>query len=74
MAFINANWRDFQNTAAMEEKYKGGILLYDDLDILTRKGWFPTHNIQAPRSTQRFTAGVVSAMQKKTYSGLSAGM
>ena len=29
IAFINADWRDFQNTPAIEERYKGGILIDD---------------------------------------------
>jgi hypothetical protein len=62
LAFINADWRDFQNTPAAEEKYKGGILIDDYLDILKKTGWYHTHIIQAPMSTQRFNAGVVSAM------------
>nr|MBC8438378.1 hypothetical protein [Candidatus Desulfobacula maris] len=37
----------------------------DYLDILKKTGWYHTHIIQAPMSSQRFTAGVVSAMQKK---------
>ena len=70
LAFINADWRDFQNTAAMEEKYKGGILIDDYLDILKMTGWYHTHIIQAPMSSQRFSAGVVSAMQKKDILGV----
>ncbi|MBU0462229.1 MAG: transcriptional regulator, partial [Proteobacteria bacterium] len=70
LAFINADWRDFQNTPAAEEKYKGGILIDDYLDILKRTGWYHTHIIQAPMSTQRFSAGVVSAMQKKGILGV----
>jgi ParB-like chromosome segregation protein Spo0J len=69
-AFINADWRDFQNTPAIEEKYKGGILIDDYLDILKRTGWYHTHIIQAPMSSQRFNAGVVSAMQKKNILGV----
>ena len=70
MAFINADWRDFQNKPAIEEKYKGGILIDDYLDILKKTGWYHTHIIQAPMSSQRFTAGVVSAMQKKNILGV----
>ena len=33
LTFINADWRDFQNTPAIEEKYKGGILIDDYLFI-----------------------------------------
>ena len=70
MAFINADWRDFQNKPAIEEKYKGGILLDDYLDVLKKAGWYHTHIIQAPMSSQRFNAGVVSAMQKKNILGV----
>ncbi len=70
LAFINADWRDFQNTQASEERYKGGILIDDYLDILKKTGWYHTHIIQAPMSTQRFSAGVVSAMQKKNILGV----
>jgi hypothetical protein len=70
LAFINADWRDFQNTPAIEEKYKGGILIDDYLDILKRTGWYHTHIIQAPMSSQRFNAGVVSAMQEKNILGV----
>ncbi|MBL6995690.1 hypothetical protein [Desulfobacula sp.] len=70
MAFINADWRDFQNKPAIEEKYKGGILIDDYLDILKKTGWYHTHIIQAPMSSQHFNAGVVSAMQKKNILGV----
>jgi len=73
LAFINADWRDFQNTPAIEEKHKGGILIDDYLDILKRTGWYHTHIIQAPLSSQRFSPVVVSAMQKKGILGV-AGM
>jgi hypothetical protein len=72
LAFINADWRDFQNTPAAEEKYKGGILIDDYLDILKRTGWYHTHIIQAPLSSQRFSAGVVSAMQKRGILGVTS--
>ena len=72
LAFINADWRDFQNTPAAEEIYKGGILIDDYLDILKRTGWYHTHIIQAPMSTQRFSAGVVSAMQKRSILGVTS--
>jgi hypothetical protein len=70
LAFINADWRDFQNTPAIEEKHKGGILIDDYLDILKRTGWYHTHIIQAPLSSQRFSPVVVSAMQKKGILGV----
>jgi len=69
LAFINADWRDFQNKPASEESGKGAILIDDYLRILNKTGWQHTHIIQAPMSAQRFSAVVVSAMQKKGYSG-----
>ncbi|WP_413911121.1 hypothetical protein [Desulfobacula sp.] len=35
-----------------------------------KTGWYHTHIIQAPMSSQRFNAGVVSAMQKKNILGV----
>jgi hypothetical protein len=72
LAFINADWRDFQNTPAMAEKHKGGILIDDYLEILNKTGWYHTHIIQAPMSSQRFSAGVVSAMQKSNILGVTS--
>jgi hypothetical protein len=72
LAFINADWRDFQNRPAIEEKHKGGILIDDYLDILKKTGWYHTHIIQAPMSSQRFSAGVVSAMQKRGILGVTS--
>ena len=70
LAFINADWRDFQNKPAAEESGKGAILIDDYLRILNKTGWQHTHIIQAPMSAQRFNAVVVSAMQKKRILGV----
>ena len=72
LAFINADWRDFQNKPAAEESRKGAILIDDYLSILNRIGWQHTHIIQAPMSAQRFSAVVVSAMQKKRILGVTS--
>ena len=72
LAFINADWRDFQNTPAAEESHEGSILIDDYLSILNKTGWQRTHIIQAPLSTQRFSAGIVSAMQKKRILGVTS--
>ena len=71
-AFINAAWRDFQNKPAAEESRKGVILIDDYLSILNKSGWWHTHFIQAPMSAQRFSAVVVSAMQKKRILGVTS--
>ena len=72
LAFINADWRDFQNKPAAEESREGSILIDDYLRILNKTGWQHTHIIQAPMSAERFSAGVVSAMQKKRILGVTS--
>lgn len=74
LAFINAAWRDFQNTPAAEEKYKGGILIDDYLDILQRTGWYYTHIIQALCRPGASVLVSFPQCRKKTYWALSAGM
>jgi hypothetical protein len=72
LAFINADWRDFQNKPAKEESHEESILIDDYLGILNKTGWRHTHIIQAPMSAQRFSAVVVSAMQKKRILGVTS--
>jgi len=72
LAFINADWRDFQNKPAAEESSKGALMIDDYLRILNKTGWQHTHIIQAPMSAQRFSAVVVSAMQKKRILGVTS--
>jgi len=72
LAFINADWRDFQHKPAKREVAADSILLDDYLKILERTGWLRTHIIQAPLSSERFEAGVVSAMQKKKILGVTS--
>ena len=72
MAFINADWRDFQNTPAKNETRVNSILIDDYLRIINKSGWEHTHIIQAPLSSERFQANVVSAMQKKGILGVTS--
>jgi len=72
LAFVNADWRDFQKKPAIEESGKEAILIDDYLRILNKTGWQHTHIIQAPMSAQRFSAVVVSAMQKKRILGVTS--
>ena len=46
MAFINADWRDFQNTPAKNETRVNSILINDYLRILNQNGWQETHIIR----------------------------
>jgi hypothetical protein len=72
LAFINADWRDFQNRSATEEDPKKSIFIDDYLKILNKTGWQHSHIIQAPMSSERFNAVVVSAMQKKRILGVTS--
>ncbi len=72
LAFINADWRDFQGKPAIDETGKDDILIDDYLWILRKTGWRRTHIIQAPMSSERFSAIVVSAMQKKKILGVTS--
>jgi len=70
LAFINSDWRDFQNCPADKEESGRNILVVDYYEILKRTGWTLTHIIQAPLSSERFNAGVVTAMQNKKILGV----
>lgn len=70
LAFINSDWRGFQNCPADKEETGQGILVVDYYEILKRTGWTLSHIIQAPLSSERFNAGIVSAMQKKKILGV----
>ncbi len=72
MAFINADWRDFQGTPAKKEIRANAILIKEYLRILEQSGWEETHIFQAPLSSERFKANVVSAMQKKKIIGVTS--
>ena len=72
LAFINADWRNFQNTPAAEESYEDSILMEDYIDILHNTGWRHTHTTYAPMSADRFSAGIVAAMQKKRILGITS--
>ena len=72
LAFINADWRDFQNKAALDETPEDSILTDDYMNILSKTGWQRTHIIQVPLSSERFDAGIVSAMQKKRILGVTS--
>jgi hypothetical protein len=70
LVFINADWRDFQNCPAKKEDSGRAILLVDYYEMFKKTGWSLSHIIQAPLSSERFNAGVVSAMQKKKILGV----
>ncbi|MDP2950254.1 MAG: MerR family transcriptional regulator [Chloroflexota bacterium] len=71
LALLEADWRDFQSTPALEEKPDEAVTLLDYVREVspTGRGWQLTHRIESPLSTERFTAGVVSAMQEARILG-----
>ena len=72
LAFINADWRDFQSTPARNETRDNSIMIDDYLHIIKKSGWQRSHIMQAPLSSERFNPGVVSAMQKKRIIGVTS--
>jgi DNA-binding CsgD family transcriptional regulator len=72
LAFINADWRDFQNTPAMDETGDQSIFIYEYARLIIKSGWKVTHIIQAPMSSERFQANVVAAMQKRKILGVTS--
>ncbi len=70
IAFMNADWRDFQGVSALNEDPGRSILLWDYMNILNRSGWEITHIIDCPMSTQRFQANIVAQMQKNRTLGI----
>ena len=70
IAFINADWRDYQNISAYEESSKSAIFIDEYIELCKQTGWERTHIIQAPMSNNRFKPAIVSAMQKKKTLGV----
>jgi hypothetical protein len=70
IAFLNADWRDFQGVAAMEEDPDQGIFLSDYIGIMSRSGWKITHIIDCPMSTHRFKPNQVRRMQRNRILGV----
>ncbi len=72
LAIINADWRDFQGTPAINESRSEAILITDYCKFLDNTGWEVSHIIQAPMSSERFQANVVAAMQKRKILGVTS--
>ncbi|MBF0450157.1 MAG: ParB/RepB/Spo0J family partition protein [Candidatus Magnetomorum sp.] len=70
LAFLNADWRNFQGISALNEDERDSILMFDYSKIMSDAGWKITQYIDCPMSTQRFNAGIVSQMQKNRILGV----
>jgi hypothetical protein len=70
IAFLNADFRDFQGIPAFEEDPENAILILEYAKLLEQCGWKITHLIDCPLSTERFTGNMVSLMQNKRTLGI----
>ena len=70
IAFLNADFRDFQSIPAFDEDPENAILLLEYAKLLENCGWKITHLIDCPLSTERFTGNMVSKMQGKRTLGI----
>ncbi len=62
---LNADWRDFESTPAVQEKPENAITLFDYHGLLSETGWKTTHRIECPLSSERLTGNQVQRMQDK---------
>jgi hypothetical protein len=69
LAFLIADWRDFQSKAAITEDPAIAITIFDYHKILSAAGWELTHRIETPMSSERFKGNMIEAMQKKRELG-----
>jgi len=69
MAFLNADWRDFESTPASKEKPDKSITIFDYHRLLSKTGWEVTHRIECPLSSERLSGNQVQRMQDKRILG-----
>ncbi len=69
MAFLNADWRDFESAPALKEKPDKSITIFDYHRLLSKTGWKVTHRIECPLSSERLSGNQVQRMQDKRILG-----
>ena len=69
IAFLNADWRDFQSTPALKENPKNSITIFDYYKILSTTGWKVTQRIECSLSSERMSGNEVQKMQEKRILG-----
>jgi|SaaInlLV_10m_DNA_2_1039722.scaffolds.fasta_scaffold28867_1 DNA-binding XRE family transcriptional regulator len=72
MAFLNADWRDFESTPAAQENTDKAITTYDYHRLLSATGWKITHRIECPLSSERMTGNMVKKMQDRRILGTTS--
>jgi len=70
MAFLNADFRDFQGIPAVNENPDKAILMFTYAKLLETCGWKVTHLTDCPLSTERFTGNMVNKMHEKRTLGI----
>lgn len=69
LALLEADWRDFESTAAVKENPRNAVTIFDYVREVGQGGWELTHRIEAPLSSERFTGNMVTAMQERRSLG-----
>jgi hypothetical protein len=69
MAFLNADWRDFESTPASKENPDNSITIFDYHKLLSKAGWKVNHRIECPLSSERMSGNQVQKMQEKRILG-----
>ncbi len=69
MAFLNADWRDFESTPVLKENPDSSITIFDYHRMLSEAGWKVTHRIECPLSSERMSGNQVQKMQEKRILG-----
>ena len=69
LAFLNADWRDFESTPAAEEKPDKAITIFDYHSLLSETGWKTIFRIECPLSSERLSGNQVQKMQDKRILG-----
>ena len=69
LAFLNADWCDFESTPADEENPDKAINIFDYQRLLMDTGWKIIRRIECPLSTERLTGNMVQNMQAKRILG-----
>ena len=70
IAFLNADFRDFQGIPALDEDPDNAILMFTYAKLLENCGWKITHLMDCPLSTERFTGNMVNRMHEKRTLGI----
>ncbi|MBC8441492.1 MAG: hypothetical protein H8D87_17620 [Deltaproteobacteria bacterium] len=69
LAFLNADWYDFESTPAAQEDPGRSITIFDYHRLLTQTGWKVIRRIESPLSTERLTGSMVKKMQDSRILG-----